>query len=64
MINFKNKNILVVGAEVQTTQLDFDDEGRGTAVLFGDGAAVCLLSATEEDRGILSSHLHLPLIHI
>ena len=33
------KNILVIGSEVQTTQLDFDDEGRGTAVLFGDGAA-------------------------
>ena len=53
-----HKNILVVGAEVQTTQLDFDNEGRGTAILFGDGAAVCLLSSTSEDRGILSSHLH------
>ena len=52
------KNILVIGAEVQTTQLDFDDEGRGTAVLFGDGAAACLLSATKEDKGILSTHLH------
>tara|TARA_B110000116_G_scaffold218681_1_gene196292 strand:- start:4050 stop:5045 length:996 start_codon:yes stop_codon:yes gene_type:complete len=52
------KNILVVGSEVQTTQLDFDDQGRGTAVLFGDGAAVCLVSATNEDKGILSSHLH------
>ena len=52
------KNILVIGAEVQTTQLDFDDEGRGTAVLFGDGAAACLLSATNKEEGILSSHLH------
>jgi 3-oxoacyl-[acyl-carrier-protein] synthase-3 len=52
------KNILVIGAEVQTTQLDFDDDGRGTAVLFGDGAAVCLLSGTTEDKGILSCHLH------
>ena len=51
-------NILVIGAEVQTTQLDFDDEGRGTAILFGDGAAACLVSATQEERGILSSHLH------
>ncbi|MBI45482.1 MAG: 3-oxoacyl-ACP synthase [Candidatus Marinimicrobia bacterium] len=53
-----HKNILVVGAEVQTTQLDFDDAGRGTAVLFGDGAAVCLVSATEKNKGVLSSHLH------
>ena len=51
-------NILVIGAEVQTTQLDFDDTGRGTAVLFGDGAAVCLISTTEDNKGILSSHLH------
>ncbi len=53
------KNILVVGAEVQTPQLDFDNDGRGTAVLFGDGAAVALLSRTEnKDKGILSFHLH------
>ena len=52
------KNILVIGAEVQTTQLDFDDEGRGTAVLFGDGAAACLLTGTDKNMGILSTHLH------
>ena len=53
------KNILVIGAEVQTTQLDFDNEGRGTAVLFGDGAAACLLSSTtDKSKGILSTHLH------
>ena len=51
-------NILVIGSEVQTTQLDFDDEGRGTAVLFGDGAAACLLTSTTENKGILSAHLH------
>ena len=50
--------ILVIGAEVQTTQLDFDNEGRGTAILFGDGAAACLLCSTDETKGILSSHLH------
>jgi len=53
------KNILVVGAEVQTPQLDFDDAGRGTAVLFGDGAAVALLCpTTQKDKGIISFHLH------
>ncbi|MAZ61511.1 MAG: 3-oxoacyl-ACP synthase [Candidatus Marinimicrobia bacterium] len=50
--------ILVIGAEVQTTQLDFDNDGRGTAVLFGDGAAACLLTSTDGDKGILSAHLH------
>jgi 3-oxoacyl-[acyl-carrier-protein] synthase-3 len=52
------KNILVIGSEVQTTQLDYDNNGRGTAILFGDGAAACLLTSTKEDRGILSAHLH------
>jgi len=51
-------NILVIGAEVQTTQFDFNDEGRGTAVLFGDGATACILSGTKENKGILSCHLH------
>ena len=50
--------ILVIGAEVQTTQLDFDNDGRGTAVLFGDGSAACLLTSTDSDKGILSAHLH------
>lgn len=52
------KNILVIGSEVQTTQLDFTNEGRGTAVIFGDGAAAALVCSTSEDRGILSTHLH------
>ena len=52
------KNILVIGAEVQTTQLDFDDRGRGTAILFGDGATAALVCPTTGDKGILSSHLH------
>lgn len=51
-------NVLVIGAEVQTTQLDYDDAGRGTAIIFGDGAAACLVSATNDDKGILSTHLH------
>jgi len=52
------KNILVIGAEVQTTQLDFDNEGRGTAILFGDGATAALVCPSVDDSGILSSHLH------
>ena len=52
------KNILVIGSEVVSTQLDFSDEGRGTAVIFGDGAAAALVCATSEDKGILSTHLH------
>tara|TARA_B100000579_G_scaffold76316_1_gene59048 strand:+ start:5728 stop:6735 length:1008 start_codon:yes stop_codon:yes gene_type:complete len=53
------KNILVIGAEVQTTQLDYDTQGRGTAIIFGDGAASALVNPTNaKGKGILSSHLH------
>lgn len=52
------KNILLVGAEVHSTGLDFSDEGRHIAVLFGDGAGAVIISATDEERGVLSTHLH------
>ena len=49
------RNALVVGAEIYTRSLDWND--RGTCVLFGDGAGAVVLvpSATP---GILSAHLH------
>ncbi len=53
------KNVLVVGAEVHSTGLDFSTEGRDVTVLFGDGAGAVILTATEEkNKGILSTHLH------
>lgn len=52
------RNILLIGAEVQSTGLDLSDEGRDVSVLFGDGAGAVVVSATDEDRGILSTHLH------
>ncbi len=50
-----NKNVLVIGAEVFSRILDFND--RTTCVLFGDGAGAVVLTASEEP-GILSSALH------
>jgi len=38
--------------------MDLTDEGRDTAVIFGDGAGAAIISATEEDKGILSTHMH------
>ena len=52
------KNILLVGAEVQSTAMDLTDSGRDTAVIFGDGAGAAIISSTEEERGILSTHMH------
>lgn len=52
------QNILLVGAEVQSTGLDLRTEGRDTAVIFADGAGAVIVSATDASRGILSTHLH------
>jgi len=52
------KHILLVGAEVHSTGLEFADSGRDVTVLFGDGAGAAVLGPTDEDRGILSTHLH------
>lgn len=50
-----HKCALVVGAEVFSRILDWND--RGTCVLFGDGAGAVVLEASSEP-GILSSALH------
>ena len=46
---------LVVGSEIFSRILDWND--RGTCVLFGDGAGAVVLQASDTP-GILSSHLH------
>jgi 3-oxoacyl-[acyl-carrier-protein] synthase-3 len=50
------RHVLVIGSEVMSMLTNWKD--RNTCVLFGDGAGAVVLSATKEDRGILSSHLH------
>ena len=50
-----NKKALVVGAEVFSRILDWND--RGTCVLFGDGAGAVVLEASDRP-GILASALH------
>jgi 3-oxoacyl-[acyl-carrier-protein] synthase III len=53
------KNILLVGAEMHSMGLDFTTRGRNVTVIFGDGAgAVILQPTTEENQGILTTHLH------
>ncbi len=54
------ESALVIGAEVFSRILDWED--RGTCVLFGDGAGAVILRAAEgaggnADRGVLSTHL-------
>ena len=53
------RRILVVGQEVQSTRMDLSDRGRGTAVIFADGAGAVVLGAHEGGgRGILAFDLH------
>lgn len=46
------RHVLVVGAELLTRFLDFED--RGTCILFGDGAGAVVLSASDEPGGGLA----------
>jgi 3-oxoacyl-[acyl-carrier-protein] synthase III len=53
------KNILVIGSELHSHGLDKTTRGRGVSVIFGDGAGAAVLSRCEEEnKGILSTHLH------
>ncbi len=49
------RNALVVGAEIYSRILDWND--RGTCVLFGDGAGAVVLVPADAP-GILTAHLH------
>ena len=52
----ERKRALVIGAEVLSKLMNWDD--RGTCVLFGDGAGAVVLEKTEEKgRGIINSLL-------
>ena len=55
------KCALVIGAEVFSRILDFND--RGTCVLFGDGAGAVVLEASGEP-GLLASDLHADGRHV
>ena len=52
------KNILVVASEVQSLGLDMTDRGRSVSVIFGDGAGAIVLSRSDDESGVLSTHLH------
>jgi 3-oxoacyl-[acyl-carrier-protein] synthase III len=51
-----HKKVLVIGADVMTSILDFKD--RGTCVLFGDGAGAVLLEPTASDAEGIIDFVH------
>jgi 3-oxoacyl-[acyl-carrier-protein] synthase-3 len=57
------RRVLVVGAELLSTILDYTDAGRDMAVLFADGAGAVVCAAADgvpsaPRRGVLACHLH------
>lgn len=50
------RRVLVIGAEIFSRIVDWED--RSTCILFGDGAGAVVLEGCEGDSGILSTHLH------
>ncbi len=49
------RHVLIIGSEVMSGITDWTD--RNTCILFGDGAGAAVISASDNDRGILSTHL-------
>jgi 3-oxoacyl-[acyl-carrier-protein] synthase-3 len=56
----QTRGVLVIGSEVYSRILNWQD--RGTCVLFGDGAGAVFLRASDvsddDRRGVLSTHIH------
>ncbi|MGB8508545.1 MAG: beta-ketoacyl-ACP synthase III [Pyrinomonadaceae bacterium] len=52
----QTRHALVIGAEVLTRYVDYND--RSTCVIFGDGAGAAVLGAVEGERGILSTRIY------
>jgi len=51
-------NVLVIGAEIQSTGIDISTRGRDMAVLFGDGAGAAILQPSNDNSEVLSTHIH------
>jgi 3-oxoacyl-[acyl-carrier-protein] synthase-3 len=63
ILSGSHKNILVVGAELQSKGLDLTPAGRNISVLFGDGAGAVVVGQKElvnekTDSRIISTHLY------
>lgn len=53
------KTVAVIGADCITPLMDYSNNGRSTAILFGDGAGAAILRATSNpNQGILAHTIH------
>ncbi len=55
IVSGQMERVLVIGAEVLTKFVDWND--RSTCVLFGDGAGAVIMEACEPGQGILATHM-------
>ncbi len=56
LLTGKARQVLVIGAELLSRYLDWED--RTTCVIFADGAGATLMTSGEPPRGVLASALH------
>ncbi len=54
IVGKRAKRVLVIGAEVMSKAVNWED--RATCVLFGDGAGACVVVPSDGDSGILASY--------
>ena len=53
------RTIGLVGADTLSTLMDYTDNGRGTAIIFGDGAGAAVLRASDTPgQGLLAQAMH------
>jgi len=57
------KNVLVIGSENHSGGLDMTTRGRSVSVIFGDGAGAAVVSRSDNEQGILSTHMHSEGVH-
>ena len=56
LLSGRSRHALVIGAELLSKYLDWED--RGTCVIFADGAGAVVMSVGELPRGVLASAMH------
>jgi len=56
LVTARYRNVLVIGAELLSKFLDWED--RATCVIFADGAGAVVMSRGEPPRGVLASAMH------
>jgi 3-oxoacyl-[acyl-carrier-protein] synthase III len=53
------KRAAVIGVDTLTDTMEYTTRGRGTAILFGDGAGAAVIEATDDpSRGVIAQKMH------